>query len=116
MVRALPCHGRGYGFEPRRSRQYSFAATAENEDCRAEAGSEGGLRALGTNAANYDPAGQFMGFSYVYILQSINQPEHHYVGHTDDLHDRLKRHNAGEVSFRPNHVANAASLCRHSRR
>jgi predicted GIY-YIG superfamily endonuclease len=38
-----------------------------------------------------------MGFSYVYILQSINQPEHHYVGHTDDLHDRLKRHNAGEV-------------------
>jgi predicted GIY-YIG superfamily endonuclease len=44
-----------------------------------------------------DSAGQFMGFSYVYILQSINQPEHHYVGHTDDLHDRLKRHNAGEV-------------------
>jgi predicted GIY-YIG superfamily endonuclease len=38
-----------------------------------------------------------MGFSYVYILPSINQPERHYVGHTDDLHDRLKRHNAGEV-------------------
>ena len=35
MVRALPCHGRGYGFEPRRSRQSSFAALAENEDCRA---------------------------------------------------------------------------------
>jgi predicted GIY-YIG superfamily endonuclease len=48
-------------------------------------------------APNYDPAGRFMGFSYVYILQSINQPEQHYVGHTDDLHDRLKRHNAGEV-------------------
>ena len=25
MVRALPCHGRGYGFEPRHSRQSSFA-------------------------------------------------------------------------------------------
>ena len=35
MVRALPCHGRGYGFEPRRSRQSSFGAPAESEDCRA---------------------------------------------------------------------------------
>jgi hypothetical protein len=26
LVRALPCHGRGYGFEPRRSRQSSFGA------------------------------------------------------------------------------------------
>src|SRR5215471_9231160 len=42
LVRALPCHGRGYGFEPRRSRQSSFGAPvafavlrrtkAENED------------------------------------------------------------------------------------
>ena len=23
LVRALPCHGRGYGFEPRRSRHFS---------------------------------------------------------------------------------------------
>ena len=36
-------------------------------------------------------------FSYVYILQSIKSPEHYYVGHTEDLRDRLKRHNAGEV-------------------
>ena len=38
-----------------------------------------------------------MDFSYVYILQSKNSPEHYYVGHTDDLRGRLKRHNAGEV-------------------
>ena len=38
-----------------------------------------------------------MAFSYVYILRSVNHPDHYYVGHTDDLHQRLKRHNAGEV-------------------
>ncbi|HEX5220701.1 MAG TPA: GIY-YIG nuclease family protein [Verrucomicrobiae bacterium] len=31
------------------------------------------------------------------MLQSENHPEHFYVGHTDDLRQRLKRHNAGEV-------------------
>ena len=36
MVRALPCHGRGYGFEPRRSRHSSFAALAENENWHAD--------------------------------------------------------------------------------
>ena len=38
-----------------------------------------------------------MTFSYVYILQSVNHPERYYVGHTEDLRQRLKRHNAGEV-------------------
>ena len=42
---------------------------------------------------------------YVYILQGIESAERYYVGLTDDLRDRLKRHNAGEVShtskFRP---------------
>jgi predicted GIY-YIG superfamily endonuclease len=38
-----------------------------------------------------------MEFSYVYILQSKNSPEHYYVGLTEDLRGRLKRHNAGEV-------------------
>jgi len=41
---------------------------------------------------------------YVYILESKNG-EHFYVGLTDDLRARLKKHNAGEVShtakFRP---------------
>ena len=42
---------------------------------------------------------------YVYILRSADTGEHHYVGVTSDLRDRLKRHNAGEVAhtskFRP---------------
>ena len=33
---------------------------------------------------------------YVY-LQSIAQPERFYAGSTDDLRERLKRHNAGDV-------------------
>ena len=43
--------------------------------------------------------------TYVYILESVEKPEHHYVGVTDDLRDRLQKHNAGDVShtskFRP---------------
>jgi len=34
---------------------------------------------------------------YVYILRSSGIPEHYYVGITDDLRDRLRKHNAGEV-------------------
>lgn len=40
-----------------------------------------------------------MEFCYVYILQSQAQPEHFYVGLTDDLHDRLRRHNGGAVTM-----------------
>lgn len=32
---------------------------------------------------------------YVYILQSINNPEHFYTGYTEDLKKRLKDHNNG---------------------
>ena len=39
-----------------------------------------------------------MNFTYVYILQSQTRTEHFYVGLTDNLKDRLRRHNAGEVS------------------
>ena len=35
---------------------------------------------------------------YVYILRSLLNPTHYYVGVTADLRDRLRRHNAGEVS------------------
>ncbi len=35
---------------------------------------------------------------YVYILRSINIPQRHYIGVTEDLRSRLRRHNAGEVS------------------
>jgi predicted GIY-YIG superfamily endonuclease len=35
---------------------------------------------------------------YVYILQSSEDPDRYYVGVTGDLRNRLKKHNAGEVS------------------
>ncbi len=38
-----------------------------------------------------------MHFHYVYMLQSVVNPERFYVGLTDDLHERLAKHNAGEV-------------------
>jgi predicted GIY-YIG superfamily endonuclease len=42
---------------------------------------------------------------YVYILHSDLSAEHFYVGVTDDLRARLRKHNDGEVShtskFRP---------------
>jgi predicted GIY-YIG superfamily endonuclease len=34
---------------------------------------------------------------YVYILQGVDDPDRHYTGSTDDLRDRVRRHNAGEV-------------------
>ena len=33
---------------------------------------------------------------YVYVLQSINQPEHFYTGYTNDLKLRLTEHNRGK--------------------
>ena len=38
-----------------------------------------------------------MSFHYVYILQSESSPDRFYVGFTEDLKARLKKHNAGEV-------------------
>jgi len=34
---------------------------------------------------------------YVYILRSLNGVERYYVGVTEDLRDRMKKHNSGEV-------------------
>jgi putative endonuclease len=58
--------------------------------------------------SNYDSASQSedqkrMGFSYIYILQSLTDDERFYTGLTDDLKDRLRRHNAGEVSHTTKH-------------
>jgi putative endonuclease len=36
--------------------------------------------------------------TYVYILQSIEHAERHYIGAMGDLRARLQKHNAGEVS------------------
>jgi len=38
-----------------------------------------------------------MGFVYVYILVSMAASQHFYIGVTNDLKDRLTRHNRGEV-------------------
>jgi len=40
-----------------------------------------------------------MKFIYVYILQSEPTPEHFYIGLTENLQARLKKHNAGGVRF-----------------
>jgi len=34
---------------------------------------------------------------YVYILQSLADPQHFYTGITDDLNARLAKHNSGSV-------------------
>ncbi len=39
-----------------------------------------------------------MPFRYVYILESLAKSETFYVGCTDDLNERLRRHNSGQVS------------------
>ena len=44
-----------------------------------------------------------MTFHYVYILQSESAPSHFYVGFTDDLKARLKKHNAGQVPHTAKH-------------
>jgi predicted GIY-YIG superfamily endonuclease len=35
---------------------------------------------------------------YVYSLESVTEPERHYVGSTDDLKSRFKAHNDGRAS------------------
>jgi len=37
-------------------------------------------------------------FSYVYMLESLSNPGRYYVGFTENLKDRLAKHNGGEVS------------------
>lgn len=36
---------------------------------------------------------------YVYILQSINCPDNHYIGYTTDLKKRIAKHNEGGSSY-----------------
>ena len=35
---------------------------------------------------------------YVYILQSLSDESRHYTGLTDDIENRLRKHNNGDVS------------------
>ena len=34
---------------------------------------------------------------YTYILESLTKPGDRYIGHSSDLKERLKKHNAGRV-------------------
>jgi putative endonuclease len=36
-------------------------------------------------------------FWYVYMLESVDNPGHYYVGLTEGLEERLKAHNSGHV-------------------
>lgn len=54
------------------------------------------------------------GYCYVYILASFGHPTHFYVGVTDDLAERLAKHNGGSVphtaKFRPWSIKTAVAF------
>lgn len=39
------------------------------------------------------------GFYYVYMLSDVATRTHHYVGMTEDIENRLAKHNAGQVPY-----------------
>jgi putative endonuclease len=55
-----------------------------------------------------------MGFHYVYMIRSIANPQRYYVGTTDDLEERLKKHNCGlckhTAKFIPWHIETAIAF------
>ena len=56
---------------------------------------------------------------YVYILESEFPEAHFYIGVTDDLRARIRRHNAGEVThtakFGPWHLKTYVAFTDHAR-
>jgi predicted GIY-YIG superfamily endonuclease len=60
-----------------------------------------------------------MPFFYVYILQSESDASRFYVGLTDDLRARLKKHNKGDVphtsKFRPWKIKTAIAFTNRER-
>ena len=80
-------------------------ATASREGCHAEAESGGGP--VIKDGTGYGPASQLMGdtsdFFYVYMLESLSNPERHYVGLTRNLKSRLRKHNEGGVPHTSKH-------------
>jgi putative endonuclease len=42
-------------------------------------------------------------FHYVYILESVHEPTRYYTGCTEDLKERLLKHNHGEVPHTSKH-------------
>ena len=55
-----------------------------------------------------------LNFYYVYILTDTASETHHYVGFTQNLSERLAKHNAGEVphtsKFRPWRIQTAIAF------
>ncbi len=51
---------------------------------------------------------------YVYILVSVNNPSHHYVGITTNLKERFAKHNSGGCfhtsKYKPWHLETAISF------
>ena len=58
-------------------------------------------------------------FHYVYILVSETNPKRHYTGTTDDLDERLRAHNAGQVPhtarFRPWRIETTIAFRNHQK-
>jgi len=58
-------------------------------------------------------------FHYVYILESERDRHHFYIGRTDDLRERLTKHNAGGVphtsKFRPWRIKTAVAFTNEQR-
>ena len=53
-------------------------------------------------------------FYYVYILESIANPVHHYTGFTENLRRRLRDHNSGKdphtVKYKPWRIKTAVAF------
>jgi len=53
-------------------------------------------------------------YYFVYILQSINNPDKYYVGYTTNIKERLIKHNEGGVAstttYKPWKIKNAISF------
>ena len=68
-----------------------------NEDCRAEVRhrrTQAAERTARARTTTRQASRQRMSFCYVYILQSLAGEARFYVGLTDNLKDRLRRHSA----------------------
>jgi putative endonuclease len=69
---------------------------SEGEGCRAETPR---VKAGLTPDSSLDkPIAAEVSMTYVYILKSLQEPEHYYIGLTRDLRARLRQQNAGDVS------------------
>lgn len=60
-----------------------------------------------------------MHYTYVYILQSVNDPSQHYTGLTSDIKARLKKHNEGgcfhTAKFKPWKIKTAIAFTERER-